>query len=214
MPLILPDLQEDAEDLIDDRDVEIPDAAAAPLNYRRINREEEDNAREEDIIRRIEERYKDYQVGGCALGRRERAEATNPAIAGFLVWVAAGMAGWCSGGCGSGSGSGGGQQQLPPQQQEHVRKGGPCDEQQRCCGPAFPTPGHPSEPEGAPIQGMVTAGYRVLAIPDSEMPLSCGDKPFVDPMARRARTSPRRRTRAWWASRACCQRPTTPSCGW
>ncbi len=63
MHCILPDLQEDAEDLIDDRDVEIPDAAAAPLNYRRINREEEDNAREEDIIRRIEERYKDYQVG-------------------------------------------------------------------------------------------------------------------------------------------------------
>lgn len=54
-------MQEDAEDLIDDRDVEIPDANTAPLNYRRINREE-DNAQEEDILRRIEERYKDYQV--------------------------------------------------------------------------------------------------------------------------------------------------------
>ncbi|KAG2448985.1 hypothetical protein HYH02_005739 [Chlamydomonas schloesseri] len=54
------EVEEDAEDLIDDRDVEIPDAATAPLNYRRINREE-DNAQEEDILRRIEERYKDYQ---------------------------------------------------------------------------------------------------------------------------------------------------------
>ncbi|GIL82005.1 hypothetical protein Vretimale_1566 [Volvox reticuliferus] len=53
------EVEEDAEDLIDDRDVEIPDAAAAPLNYRRITREE-DNAREEDILRRIEERYRDY----------------------------------------------------------------------------------------------------------------------------------------------------------
>ncbi|KXZ44189.1 hypothetical protein GPECTOR_71g550 [Gonium pectorale] len=55
------EVEEDAEDLIDDRDVEIPDAAAAPLNYRRINREEEDTQREEDILRRIEERYRDYQ---------------------------------------------------------------------------------------------------------------------------------------------------------
>ncbi|GLC43354.1 hypothetical protein PLESTB_001336800 [Pleodorina starrii] len=54
------EVEEDAEDLIDDRDVEIPDAAAAPLNYRRITREE-DNARDEDILRRIEERYRDYQ---------------------------------------------------------------------------------------------------------------------------------------------------------
>ncbi|KAG2495630.1 hypothetical protein HYH03_006230 [Edaphochlamys debaryana] len=54
------EIEEDAEDLIDDRDVEIPDAAAAPLNYRRMTREE-DNAQEEDILRRIEERYKDYQ---------------------------------------------------------------------------------------------------------------------------------------------------------
>lgn len=59
-------MQEYAEDLIDDRDVEIPDAATAPLNYRRITREE-DNAREEDILRRIEERYRNYAVRSGAL---------------------------------------------------------------------------------------------------------------------------------------------------
>ncbi len=56
-------LQEDAEDLIDDRDVEIPDANTAPMNYRRmaLNREE-DTQREEDFLRRIEERYRDYKA--------------------------------------------------------------------------------------------------------------------------------------------------------
>ncbi len=52
--------QEDAEDLIDDRDVEIPDAAAQRLDYRRMRTEEEDDAAA--IVQAIEARYKDYQV--------------------------------------------------------------------------------------------------------------------------------------------------------
>lgn len=52
--------QEEAEDLIDDRDVEIPDQAATAAdhaNFRRLHRQQEERSAEE-IAKYIEERYR------------------------------------------------------------------------------------------------------------------------------------------------------------
>ncbi|GAX85054.1 hypothetical protein CEUSTIGMA_g12474.t1 [Chlamydomonas eustigma] len=62
------EIDEDAEDLIDDRDVDLPDAAAAPsqANYRLLAGRDRDREemKEDEIARYYEDRFKHYDEGG------------------------------------------------------------------------------------------------------------------------------------------------------
>ncbi len=89
--------QEEAEDLIDDKDVEIPDepnAGAQHAAYRRLNREREEKSAEE-IARQVEERYKRMEEGaygyddGAALAQTGAVgqQAMQPTVNDPKLWL-------------------------------------------------------------------------------------------------------------------------------
>lgn len=79
-------LQEEAEDLIDDRDVDLPDAVGpSQANYRLLGRDRDllEEKTEEELARSIEDRYRQYDTGRGD-GLDEDAEAGEVGQQGLL----------------------------------------------------------------------------------------------------------------------------------